>query len=55
MNVDMVLAGAQFVCMLLSFTLLLGARRLSVGLCSTAPSYQRLPTRSDVQNPLNLT
>ncbi len=50
MNAEMILAGtrlAQLVGMVLSFTLLLRARQLSVGLWSTTSSNQHLPTRSD--------
>jgi hypothetical protein len=49
MNVEMILAGTKLVGMVLSFTLLLRARKLSVGLWSTAPCYHRLPARSDVE------
>jgi hypothetical protein len=37
MNAETMFAGTQFVGMALSFTLLLRARRLSVGLWSAAP------------------
>jgi len=50
MNAEMILAGTQFDGMVLSFTLLLRARRLSVGLWSTGPSFQRLPAGSDVEH-----
>jgi hypothetical protein len=54
MNAEMILAGAQFVGMALSFTLLLRARRLSVGLWSTGPSYQRLSAGSGVDHPTEI-
>jgi len=54
MNAEMILAGAQFVGMALSFTLLLRARRLSVGLWSTGSSYPRLPAGSDVDHPTEI-
>lgn len=51
MNAERILAGTQFIGMVLSFALLLRARRLSVGLWSTGHSCQRLPTGSDVEQP----
>jgi len=51
MNAEMIHAGAQFLGMVLSFMLLLRIRRLSIGLWSTGPSYQCLPTGSDVEQP----
>ncbi len=49
MNVEMILAGAKLVGMVLSFALLLRARKLSDGLWSTAPCHYRSPARSDVE------
>jgi hypothetical protein len=49
MNVEMILASTKVVGLVLSFTLLLRARQLSVGLWSAAPYYQRLPTGSVVE------
>jgi hypothetical protein len=51
MNAEMILTGTKFLGMVLSFTLLLRARQLSVGLWSTEKSRQRLPTGSDVKQP----
>lgn len=51
MNAEMILAGAQFLGMVLTFALLHRARRLLVGLWSTEPSCQCLPTGSDVEQP----
>jgi hypothetical protein len=53
MKTEMILAGTQFVAMVLSFTLLLGARRLSVGLWSQdllTSDYPRGATWSKLQN-----
>jgi hypothetical protein len=49
MNLEMIFAGAFVVGSVLSFTILFRALRLSFGLWSTVPSYQRLPARSDVE------
>jgi hypothetical protein len=49
MNTEMIFAGTQLVGMVLSFTLLLRARRLSVELWSTRLSYQRSYTKSNVE------
>jgi hypothetical protein len=49
MNAETMFAGTQFVGMALSFTLLLRARQLSVGLWSAAPSDQRLPIGNYVE------
>jgi len=49
MITDMILAGGQIAGVGLSVTLLHRARRLSVGLCSTRPSCQSLPTGVDVE------
>lgn len=51
MNAEMIFAGTQFVGMVLSFTLLLRVRRISIGLWSTGPSYQYLSTGSGVEQP----
>jgi hypothetical protein len=51
MNAEMILASIQFVGMVLSFTLLLRARRLSVGIRSAGLSCERLPTVSFVKQP----
>jgi hypothetical protein len=51
MKAEMIFAVTQFVGMVLSFTLLLRARRLSVWLWSTQPSYRRLPTGIVVEQP----
>jgi len=48
MNVEMILAGTKLVGMVLSFALLLRARKRSVGLWSTSHCYHRLPDKSDV-------
>jgi hypothetical protein len=53
MNAEMILADAQVLGMVLSFMLLLKVRRLSMGLWSTGPSYQCLPTGSGVEPPAN--
>ncbi len=49
MNTEMILVGTQLVGMVLSFTLLLRARRLSVELWSTRLSYQGSYTKRDVE------
>jgi hypothetical protein len=54
MNAEMILAGNQFVGMVLSFTLLLRTRQLSVGLWSTGPSCQRLPIGSGVKQSVEI-
>jgi hypothetical protein len=51
MNAEMILASAQFVGLMLSFTLLLRARRLSAELWSAERSCQRLPTGRHVKQP----
>ena len=51
MNVAMILASAQLVGMVLSVSFLLRVRRLSVGIWSTIPSYQRSRAGSDVTQP----
>lgn len=49
MSTEMILVGTQLVGMVLSFTLLLRARRLSVELWSTRLSYQGSYTKRDVE------
>jgi hypothetical protein len=49
MNAQIILAGAKLVGMVLSFALLLRARRLSRGLWATEPSNQRLHAGGDVE------
>jgi hypothetical protein len=51
MKAETILAVTQFVGMVLSFTLLLKARRLSVWLWSTQPSHRHSPTRNAVGQP----
>ena len=54
MNAGMILASTQFVGMVLSFTLLLRVRRLSMGLWSPGPSYERMSTGSGVEQPTEI-
>ena len=49
MNLEKIFAGAYVVGTVLSLTILFRALRLSFGLWSTVPSYQRLPAKSDVE------
>lgn len=51
MNAQIILAGAKLVGMVLSFALLLRARRLSGGLWATEPSNQRLHAGGDDEQP----
>jgi hypothetical protein len=54
MNVEMILAGTRFAGIALSFMILLRARRLSVGLWSTASFYQRSPVSSGVTQSIEI-
>ena len=54
MSADMILAGTQFVGLVLSFTLLHRARRFSVRLWSTKHFHPGLPTGSDVMQPAEI-
>ena len=51
MNVAMILASAQVAGMVLSVSVLLRVRRLSVRIWSTIPSYQRSHEGGDVTQP----
>jgi hypothetical protein len=51
MYVEMIFAGAYVVGTVLAFTILFRALCLSIGLRSKGPSYQCMPTRSDVEQP----
>jgi len=51
MNAEMIYACIQLVVMMLSFMLLLRARRLSAEIWSTEPSNWRLHAGGDVEQP----
>lgn len=54
MNVEMILAGARFVGMAISFTLLLRVHRLSVGLMPTESFYECLPASGGVNQSVEI-
>lgn len=54
MNMEMILAGAQYVGIALSIALLLRVRRPSVGLWSTDLSYQRMPKQIHIEQPTEI-
>jgi hypothetical protein len=54
MNAEMILAGIALAGTVLSFMLLLRARRLAVEMWSAKPSAQFLPIESDVACPIEL-